>query len=569
MFIKGDSGHIWVLCLAIFLYILAVSIGQLSFVVDANYMHEESRTLFKYHQSYDPDLFSGDYITSFVDAFSQPYLYDWMTRLWLSAGGDLITLHRLLPIVCWLTFLAGMAVVARHLGDVVTMLAVLGITVAQPIYLHQITSALPHAFAFPLLIWAVVALLYGSVRGLSVVTLSAGLLYPAVAPLSGLLFAWHVFFARGLLSRPTFAQLKVLFLLTVTGIVSLWLVLDAVSGTEHFGAGLAPAERSDVYPENGPQGRHFYGVFNPLMFVASKGVTQFMASNNLHSLALLVVYCLVSIYGFFTLRKGSAGRKALFAFVVCGAIVFLLVFFLKPFHSYRFVIYPAFTVLPLLFVVGLQQFCLRFKRIVRFPGAVAVGLLALFALSLDSFDQKKIGYWWHLEPESRQVMAFAAQQPPRTLFATWPGTETPLELIPYIARRPLFVMRKAHYPTHEDHILTMRARTDALIDAYLATEEAALRRLRCRWGVDYLIVNKAHFTQEDSRPRYFAPFDDRIEETWRGNRNEGFLLQAPDPEWVALETGNFFILRLGAIAPGGLGESPADCGSLADESAPD
>ena len=125
----------------------------------------------------------------------------------------------------------------------------------------------------------------------------------------------------------------------------------------------------------------------------------------------------------------------------------------------------------------------------------------------------------------------------------WPGGDEELELLPYLARRPLFVMYKAHYPTYEAHILEMRARTEALIDAYLATEETALRSLHCRWGVDYLVYEKAHFSG-DSRPRYFAPFDSRIEETLQQTDGADLLLNDPRPALIALDTPRYGVLRL-------------------------
>jgi hypothetical protein len=184
-------------------------------------------------------------------------------------------------------------------------------------------------------------------------------------------------------------------------------------------------------------------------------------------------------------------------------------------------------------------------------------VLAVFALTLDSLDTLKLGFRWHLGREPQQLIAFAANQPPQTLFAIWPSSENALELIPYVARRPLFVMRKVHYPSYENYVQAMRKRTYALIEAYLATDQAALRTLHCRWGVDYLIVNKAHFTEDGSRPRYFAPFDDRIEEIWRGNRREDFLLRSPDAGLVALGTENFLILNLRALD--NIGSGAPDC----------
>ena len=542
------------------LYVCFVLVGQMQYVVDPGYLHEEQRSLFRFHQLNDPSLFDGDYLATFANAFPRPYLYEWLNRFWVWAGGDLLLLHRLIPLACWIAFLAGLAVAARHLGGWVVVLGVVGIAAAQPIYLHQITSATPHAFAFPLLSWGLVAAFRGSVRGLAFVTLLSCILYAATVPVLGLMLAWQVLINERLWRKPPSQQLWPLLLLAVTGGLSLWLMFGSLRGLEGFGAALEPMQRLDDYPENGPDGRHFFGVFNPLAYVLGKAVSQFRTSTALYALLLLLIYCLIGLYGLFSLRKTGTVRGVLFAFVLGSAAIWLAIFILTSFHSYRFVLYPVFTVMPLLFVVGLRQFILRYQQIFRFPEAVALGALALFALTFDSVDQKKMGYSRHLGPEQMQIMAFAEAQPPDTSFAVWPELETTLEMIPYMARRPLFVMRKLHYPLYEGHLLTMREKMDALIDAYLATEAMPLRALHCRWGVDYLVVKKAHFQGEDKRPRYFAPFDARVEDVWRAHRREGFLLSDPDFRTIALETEGHFILQLNTLVPEGRHDGAADCG---------
>jgi hypothetical protein len=544
------------LCL---LYIGAILFAQLSLIVDPSYLHEQQRSLFRYHQVADPGLFAGDYIAYVISAFPRPHLYEWATRLWLWAGGDLVVLHRLLPLVCWLAFLAGMAVAARRLGDRITMLAAVAVAVAQPVYLHQIAGASPHAFGFPLLIWGLVALLHGSVRGLALATLLASLLYTAMAPVLGLLLTWQVFVMQGFLRLANPDRLKALLLLAGTAALSLWLLYLSLGQPEGLGTPLAPLQQADVYPENGPDGPYLSGVFTPLLYVAGKALSQFRTTDVMLTLPVLLACGLVAAYGLLTLPRGGSARTALTGFILCSLAVGLAVYLLKPHHSYRFVLYPLFTILPLLTVTGLQNFWRRGKRFARFSNALTVAVLAPLVLAADSLEPKKFGYWFHLEAEDREVLAFAAAQPPETVFAIWPSGDSEFDFIPYLARRPLFVMIKAHFPTHDAHVLTMRARTYALIDAYLATDAAPLQGLHCRWGVDYLIVTKAHFAKDGSRPEYFAPFDARIEEIWRSHRREDFLLSDPAPELVALETASHVVVQLGAAGVAAPGKDTAAC----------
>ncbi len=541
---------------ACLLYVGVSLFLQLSFIADPSYFHEEQRSLFRYYPIQDPALFAGDYLASVVGAYPQPYLYEGITRLWLWAGGDLIALHRLLPIVCWLAFLAGVALAARRLGDRVTMAAAVCLAVAQPLFLHQISPATPHAFAFPLLIWGIAALLYGSLGGLTVVTLLSGLLYTAVTPLLGLLLAWQVLVMQDLRHQTQAVRLKALSLLAVTGALSLWLVFGSLSPPEQFGASLAPMQQMGVYPENGPEGRHFSGVFNPLLYVLSKAVAQFQTPQLLQAAAILFVCIAVAVYGLTALPKDRALRKAVLGFVLCSVTVGVVVYLLRPYHSYRYILYPAFTILPLFFVVGLQQVCRRLERLLRYPDAVTLAVLLPLVLAFDSYNPEKAGYRWHLTPGGQAVIDFAAAQPPDRLFAVWPSALNELELIPYLAARPLFVMRKAHYPNFEGHLLTMRARMEALTEAYLATDEAPLRALHCRWGVDYLVAEKAHFAPQGERPTYFAPFDARIGRLWQTHSREDFLLASPDLAAVALDSGGYRVVDLAALSGGSCAPPP-------------
>ncbi len=534
----------WLALAALALYFLAVFGFQMNLMADTDYPSAGARLLFKYHLVGEPDAFGDSYLAAYIDAFDHPYLYDAVTRLWLQAGGDLVVLHRLLPMACWLLFLIGMALAARQLGDRLTVLGAVGLAVAQPLYLFQITSAMPHALGFPLVIWAVVALLHGSARGLLLLTLLSGVTYPAMTPLLGLLLAWQLIVAQPIWRAPRRAQAARLLLLAASGLLSLWLVFDAITPPDEFGPALAPGEKAELYPENGPEGRPSASLFNPVSHVAARVFLQFRDLFEHSRIFLLVIYACVAGYGILALPRGGAGRRAFLALLICAAAVCLVILALRPHLFYRFLFYPLYSVMPLLFVLGLQRFCRSLGPLRRFADLPAVLLLAVFVLGIDSFSARRIGYPWHLDGEYRQVLDFAARQPPGTLFAAWPGDRNHFEWLPYMAKRPLFVMFYLHEPRYENHILEMRRRMSALVEGYFATEPSALESLQCDWGVDYVIAEKAHFRPEAEAPWYFAPFSARIREIWETVPRGDLLLGRPEPARVALETTRFFVVRL-------------------------
>ncbi|WP_340117337.1 hypothetical protein [Pelagibius sp. 7325] len=554
----GGPGRLGRLAVAGFLlYILAVFVLQATVVLGGDYFHEEFRSLFRYHQVGDPVLFAGDYLADYAAAFPQPLLYEAATRLWMQLVGDLLLLHRAMILGCWLLFAAGIVLAARRLAGGIAAVAVLGLAVAQPMYLYQMGSALPHAFAFPLLAWGLVAGFYGSALGLAGVVILSGLLYPVFSPLLGLCLVWLVFVRQRAFSRPRAEMVKSVLLVGVTGLVALWLLYGILATPEQFGRALQPFQEAETFPENGADGRHFGGIVHPVKFVIGKIGLQFHDFFGPYWLLVLLAYALVAFYGLFVLPRREAAARFFMVFIGIAVLLGAAAFLLRPFHAYRFLLYPLLMVLPLLFVVGVQQLFRRFRAAAGVGAAAALIAAALVALASDSLNAHKLGFWWRLDADTRRVMDFAAEQPPQTVFAVWPDIEGPLELLPYIARRPLLVMEKLHYPSFERHALEMRARANALVDAYLATDEAPLRDLHCRWGVAYLVAEKAHFAAEGTPPDYIPPFKARIEAIRQGRRPEEFLLQAPPARLVALETEAHFVLDLAATAPACGGDAPA------------
>jgi hypothetical protein len=144
-------------------------------------------------------------------------------------------------------------------------------------------------------------------------------------------------------------------------------------------------------------------------------------------------------------------------------------------------------------------------------------------------------------------MSYLRQVPEESLIAAWPY-EVETSLIPYVAGRPLLVDYKAHYPSYEGHIREMRMRMFDLIDAYLAQDLQPLIDMRCRWHVDFLVVDRSHFSDQGAPPTYFAPFNDRIEEVLNAAEKSELVLSRPPADAVVFAAGRFSVLDLALLA---------------------
>jgi hypothetical protein len=534
------------IAIAVFLLMLLVIVGGNIYAnLDAHNFHEELRIL--YHL--DPARTnSKDYAGQFLSQFPQPFLYAYLTKTAISAGVDLITFHRLLGVVCSVLLLAGAALSGWRVGGALLAVVVTVFIAAQPIYSYQINSATPHAFAFPLLIWGLVSLLYDRPYILAGLTVLSGLLYPPVSPVLGLILFWHIAIARKGLSGANRGRIADVLVICVTAAISLFLLRHQLMPVEGYGATLMPGEKVDIYPENGPDGRHFYGVFHPLSYVFVTAMGQLHEALPV-PVIIIVPICIAAVagLGLYYFRDKAEFFRAILSFIIPSVIFCLLVTLLRPYVAYRFLLYPLFTVLPLLFIYGLFTLCYSHRSALRQPAAVIVAVMAPLIFAISDANGHRDLLPLHLDEPAFELMDYLQQLPPESLIVAWPGKEE-TSLIPYVTGRPLLVNFKAHYPTYEGHIVNMRMRMFDLIDAYLAKDRQPLINLRCRWQADYVVIDRTLFSGDEIMFKYFEPFDTRIKEVFDTTDTSKMILRQPPPDAVVFKTGKFSVLDLALLS---------------------
>lgn len=522
------------------LALLALVVFRLQFFFEENRFHEEFRIL--YHL--DPThLNSIDYSGQFLNKLPQPLLYKWITQTVLVMGLDLEQYHRLLGACCYLFFLSGIGVGALRLG-VLPALAVTGFAAAQIIFVEQISSATPHAFAFPLLAWMLVSLVYDRPYLGAVLTILAGLLYAPVAPVMGLMFAAHVLILRKALSTVGLRRWTNLFCLAATAIIALILVAHQIRPIEGYGSLLVPGERIFEFPENGPHGRYAPSVFEPITHVVSAALGQFHpAVPAPFALVLFVFAGASSAVGLYHLRSFSAIFYPVLTFIIPSLLLFGIVLILRPYVAYRFALYPIFTIVPFLFVAGLQQILFGSKRFeVRSMVLVAVVSIT-FLTTLGSAKVHQASSVLTISEPEREMLDFLSNTSRDSLIAAWPYDVMP-SLIPYATGRALVVDSKAHYPNYEHHLLEMRARMYDLINAYFATSPTELAMLSCRWGADYLLLDETTLSDKRDSLRYFAPFDARITEKREATAGTRRILANVPKGSVVFKSGHYTLIDL-------------------------
>ena len=143
----------------------------------------------------------------------------------------------------------------------------------------------------------------------------------------------------------------------------------------------------------------------------------------------------------------------------------------------------------------------------------------------------------------RRLYGFLQQLPKDVLIAGWP---TDLDNVPYVSHRQAFITAELNGAFQKDYADEMRRRMHALIEAYFATDQEALKRLRDRFGVTHLIFERSVL---EKPPDYFKPFSDWIQKAFNDGRSKGFEIPRQIDAAKVFSDGPLIVLDLRRLSP--------------------
>ena len=478
---------------------------------------------------YDRNLFADDYIADYFLAL-MPAGYKYV----FSAVGSFLDPQVISKLAAYLLFLALLTVTGvtawRLHGNAVAFAAV-ALIISADIFLDRIAGGLPRAFGFPLTALIAYALVSNRVYLLGATTVIAALFYPPIAVLAGCAFAMVLFLPDPLASRlgisrpPSLKKRAVI--LTVFGMVTAASVVPTVSDLNHYGARVAA--NNPVHVERFPErlGRH------PLMIdrlVSHKGLLRgiehyswatFVGNGprfipgkrrQVHQRRILISLIAMTGIGYLGLAWRDATARRLLVLPAAMLVTSIVAIWLNPhlYYPQRYVMYavPAFLVIA--FPAGLAGLvdAVSWLRSVpgSGPGLVIIGT-AIMVVGLGGRGSLDKGL--RVVPERfLPLYSFLQSLPSDALIAGWPTG--PIDEVPYLARKRILLSRETQLAFHEAYILELRARMNALIDAYFAPESGPLVALHRHFGVTHLIVDAQHF-DANTPPTYFAPFQAQVD----------------------------------------------------------
>ncbi len=488
-------------------------------------INDDTRALFHYYRYEDSSLFADDYIANYLaKGFTDFVGYDWLMKTATSYFGLNTTLD-VLPL-CLVAFSAmALSFVLLKLGGRMALFMGLISFFSYSTFFERINSSIPHSFAYPIMLIAIAALVYGNMGWLIVALILAGLFYSPMTPIIGLMLAIYVLVLPKKFQSEKVQQLNVYvrcLILLVCAAVTMYLIWPTLPFGEDSDFGRRLSLQNDLaqFPELDPNGgRNPSSVSSPVVSALQRIVGNFIYPAKMLILPLLSF--LIITYFFFNSRLSSAGSR--FAiFIISVIICAVLGHYFMPAFVYRALLYTLPLIALILLPVGLCDITHRLCK----TSKIATGILAVLTLVLSfSFAEKTFrgtGYTIQIDKSYAPILQTIEDLPKNALIAGFPGSsQGVIENVPFFAKHKAFVLYEAQVPSHEGFTLEMRQRMNALIDAYFATDIKDVLALRDKWGVDYLIVNTVFY---DYRPSYFKPFNDKIEKIWKENKAKSFIL---------------------------------------------
>lgn len=503
-----------------------------------------------------PTTYAKEY---YLDAVC-PVLYKWITRM----GAQLADVRHFQIGTMYVAYIAFIGVMGRLgwvLGGAPLSFAVMALTITSWIFIGLgFIGGAPRMYAYPLISLILYALVRDRPRLLAITTVLGGLLYPIAALIGGLCLAsWMLLnpaSTRGQVARWQFSRR--LSIVILTGILSLAGLIPLMLGSAPYGRRVIASD-IETYPEAGPDGNYRpydqlpYKLFGSESLVYYLGpmyahgdpiAPWFNVHKNFAPVTVLFVLSLSGLALFFVILSGlkfiltedhGVGFRVISFFAVCG-VLHGIAWLAAPYLYIptRYFMFSLPFLITLVFPWSLHALLKQVKRLRtshKLHAAVFLGLIGLYLIAFSGRGNVTFSESAPAE-SSKRLFDTVAALPKNVVIAGWPVG--PLRKLEYIARRNAFLTGDLHQVLHLNFLLTMRARMDALFDAYLSTDAAPLYRLNQEFGATHLIVETRDFTDANHVPEYFSPWRARIQPRLDRIKGREYLLSKSLVEQAAV-----------------------------------
>jgi hypothetical protein len=513
-----------------------------------------------------------NYIKEYYLDIACPPLY----KMLFSIGARLGDVRRFQLGMMYLAYAGFICILGRLgwlLGGTALSFAVVAFTLTAWIFFSfGFIGGAPRMYAYPMMSLVLYALIRDRPHLLALTVVLGGLLYPIAALIAGLCLAsWLLLkplYRHGVVSR--WGQSRQWLTVGLTGVLTIAALAPLLLGNERYGRRITEVDIA-IYPEVGPSGnfRSFdrlpYPLFGnewisyylgPLYSHGDPIVSALNVHRVLDSVTLMYVLAVTGVIILGVILAGirlllreehrGAGIRLISFFVVCAALHFIA-WLVTPYLYIptRYFMFSLPFLITLIFPWSVYTLLRRIPQLQSSPKLSNTVFLLAVSLYLIAFGGRgNVDFSstteYSVDQSAQPLFHAIAGLPKNVLIAGWPLGE--IRKVEYVTRRNIFLSGDLHQPLHLNFVKTMRARMNALFDAYLSTDATALYRLRQEFGVTHLLVEEQHFTDPEHLPEYFAPWRARIHPRLAEIKGKEYLMNRSLHERAAIFNHNGHIL---------------------------
>lgn len=498
-------------------------------------------------QFQDPDLFPNDLLATYARN-RQPWgivsLYYFISFL-----VDPVLFSKILPLILlaigsYYAFKLGQDKSGTGTGFLAAILFMV-----NPTFLGEMTAGLGRSFGYPLMIAFLYYLIKKDGLKAAFVMILACLFYPIIYFLCFFAYLFSFLKIRGRHLRLDLqaSKSKGFVLGAVIGIVIL--------GTQHLVlthpvmGPLLTKEQMLNQPEFYEKGRVRFLPTPPLARVviemAPKGVINERVEKDnpviffrLSSVVQAVFWTAVGGALFVCLRKTLFYPSEFLALFFAGVLMYRLadVFLLKLYLPERYFRYSlhVLSFLFFAFFIGYLLRKIKTPRIRKTLYAYVAGVIVFLNLGAKTD-------WAFVDQSPYQALyTYLNRLPKDTMIAAHPKLA---DGIPLFARRKVLIKYELASPIYSNFWREVKKRTYAFFDAYYAENVSSIDQFCERNGIDYLVVDKNHFTEKyiNKKRIYFEPFNTYTKNKI-GERRIFALMQIPEKEKLFTD-GSIFVIH--------------------------
>jgi hypothetical protein len=452
----------------------------------------------------DSGLFRNDLLTAYARNY-QPSGFILLYRM-LSFLISPTIIGKILPVILLaISSLYVFRLVSRFTNNYTGFLAAF-IFMVTPHYMQRMTGGHPRAFAYPLLIIFLYYLIKKRYSTASIVMVLQCLFYPVIFMLSVpvYLFTFIKLHGKKVVFNMNLSRIKYFVLALSIGVLILTakyiLVRNPSIGTT------VTKKQMLNNPEFYEKGRHKILPISPLtkemVRISRSGcfISGLLEKPFDHRILSLII---ILFFIFEIARRKMFFPPELLFLLLSSMLMYKISDFLlfKLFLPARYLEYPVPLISLIIYTVVIGQLI---EKIRNFKVKKIIQIIVIVSIFMNFGINKNIGLGdWS---GNKELYERLQNLPKDAIIASHPYLA---DGIPTFAQRKVFIKYELSHPWFDKYWKTIKNRTNDFFNAYYSEDISSVYGFCEKYGIDYLVVDRQHFTEEYFREEkiYFEPFN--------------------------------------------------------------